>query len=162
MATLTDDVKAFIVQALACFDTPSQVADAVKAEYGIIVTRQQCEAYDPNKKIGKGLSAKWKALSEETRKRFLEDASQIPIANQTFRLRTLDRMLQRVEKQGNLALAAQLLEQASKEVGGAFTNKRELTGKDGAPIQTESKATLDVSGLTAEQLRAIASIKLNG
>ncbi len=34
MATLTDDVKAFIVQALACFDTPSQVVDAVKEEGG--------------------------------------------------------------------------------------------------------------------------------
>lgn len=46
-------------------------------------------------------------------------------------------MLDKVEKQGNTALAAQLLEQAAKESGGAFTNKHRLehTGKDGAPIE---------------------------
>lgn len=39
-------------------------------------------------------------------------------------------------------------------------SERELTGADGGPIQTENK--LDLSGLTTEQVRAIASIKLNG
>jgi hypothetical protein len=34
MATLTDEVKVFIVQALACFDSPSQVAQAVKDQFG--------------------------------------------------------------------------------------------------------------------------------
>src|SRR3954452_10970604 len=44
---LTDDVKTFIVRTLAAFDTPSQVARLVKAEYGIDVSRQQVEVYDP-------------------------------------------------------------------------------------------------------------------
>lgn len=39
-------------------------------------------------------------------------------------------------------------------------HETELTGKDGGPIQTESK--LDVSGLTDEQLRALASIRIPG
>lgn len=30
MATLKGEVKAFIVQSLACFDTPSQVVESVK------------------------------------------------------------------------------------------------------------------------------------
>ncbi|WP_122394290.1 DUF2280 domain-containing protein, partial [Pseudomonas amygdali] len=30
MAAITPEIKTFIVQALACFDTPSQVAEAVK------------------------------------------------------------------------------------------------------------------------------------
>lgn len=34
MAALCDDVKRFVVQALACYDTPSQVAEAVKAGQG--------------------------------------------------------------------------------------------------------------------------------
>ena len=46
MAALNSEVKGFIVQALACFDTPSQVAAAVREEFGIEVTRQQCEAQD--------------------------------------------------------------------------------------------------------------------
>ena len=37
---LPDEVKAFVVQALACFDTPSEVAKAVKEEFGLVVSRQ--------------------------------------------------------------------------------------------------------------------------
>jgi hypothetical protein len=47
MAALKDEVKRFIVQSLACFDTPSQVAQAVKDTFGLEVSRQQCEFYDP-------------------------------------------------------------------------------------------------------------------
>jgi hypothetical protein len=106
----------------------------VKEEFGIEVTRQQVSAYDPNRRIAKDLSAKWRAVFDETRKKFLDDVSTIPIANQAFRLRALNRMYDRVQGQGNMALAAQLIEQAAKESGGAFTNRREMTGKDGAPL----------------------------
>ena len=43
MAALKSEVKSFIVQALACFDTPSQVAEAVKNEFGVVLSRQQVE-----------------------------------------------------------------------------------------------------------------------
>ena len=43
MAALKGEVKAFIVQSLACFDTPSQVVDAVKKEFGITIPRHQFE-----------------------------------------------------------------------------------------------------------------------
>jgi hypothetical protein len=49
MAALRSEVKAFIVQALACFDTPSQVVEAVLKEFNVVVTRQQCESHDPTK-----------------------------------------------------------------------------------------------------------------
>jgi hypothetical protein len=35
MAALKPDVKAFIVQMLACFDSPSQLVEAVQKEFGI-------------------------------------------------------------------------------------------------------------------------------
>lgn len=129
MAALTDDVRAFIVRALACYDTPSQVAAAVKEEFGLEIMRQQVAAYDPTKATSKkGLAPKWIALFEATRKKFLEDVSQIPIANQATRLRVLDRLLRQAEANRNAPLAAQLLEQAAKEVGGAYTDRRRLIG----------------------------------
>jgi hypothetical protein len=134
MATLNDDVKRFIVQAIACYDTPQQIVEVVKEEFGIVVSRPQVQTYDPEKAQGKALSKKWRDLFAETRKKFLDDASSIPIANQTFRLRALNRMYARAERQGNVVVAAQIIEQAAKEVGGAFTNRRELTGKDGGPV----------------------------
>lgn len=126
MAELTEDQKLFIVHALACFDTPTQVATAVKEEFGIEVSRQQVARYDPTKEAGRDVSKKMRAVFEETRKSFLGDISQIPIANQSYRLRVLQRTLDKVDKQGNTAMVSQLLEQAAKESGGAFTNKTKL------------------------------------
>lgn len=151
MAALTDDVKLFVVQALACYDTPTQVAHAVKAEYGLVVSPQQCEAYDPAKRCAAKLSKKWRDIFAETRKNFLENTSTIPIANRAVRLRILQRMIENAEKSKNIALAAQLIEQAAKESGGVYTNKQkvELTGKDGQPVQAVN--------MNQEQFKEIAS-----
>ncbi|WP_321374367.1 DUF2280 domain-containing protein [Pseudomonas extremaustralis] len=133
MAALQNDVKAFIVQALACFDTPSQVVESVQKEYGVTITRQQVETHDPTKTSGKCLAKRWVTLFEDTRKRFRDDTADIPIANRAFRLRALGRMAERAESVKNLALAAQLLEQAAKEAGGTYTNKQQvdLSSTDG-------------------------------
>lgn len=124
MAVLRSEVKAFIVQALACFDTPSQVVASVKTEFGIEITRQQCESHDPTKFAGRGLGSKWAELFHEARKRFREETADIPIANRAFRLRTLGRMAEKAENMKNMALTAQLLEQAAKEVGDVYVNRR--------------------------------------
>jgi len=145
MAALQNDVKAFIVQALACFDTPSQVVEAVQKEYGITVTRQQVETHDPTKTSGKGLAAKWQILFHDTRKRFREETAEIPIANRAFRLRALNRFVERAETTKNIGLALQILEQAAKEMGSAYSNKHKLehSGPGGGPVQSISTVTSD-------------------
>ena len=124
MAVLKNEVKSFIVQALACFDTPSQVVEAVKNEYGVVVSRQQVETHDPTKSAGKGLAIRWQTLFHDTRKRFREETADIPIANRAYRLRGLGRMAEKAENMRNLALTAQLYEQAAKEVGDIYVNRR--------------------------------------
>jgi len=124
MAVLRSEVKAFIVQALACFDTPSQVAGSVKTEFGITITRQQVESHDPTKYAGQRLAKKWADLFHEARKRFREETADIPIANRAYRLRTLGRMAEKAENMKNMALTAQLLEQAAKEVGDVYVNRQ--------------------------------------
>lgn len=136
--TLRPDIQTYIVQALACFDAPSVVAADVKREFGIEITRQNVEVYDPNKRSAKNLAAKWKVLFEETRKAFLEDTSRIGISHRAVRLRALHRMAEKAEGMSNLALAAQLHKQAAEEVGGSFTNRRELTGKDGKDLPAQT------------------------
>lgn len=123
MAALKDEVKAFIVQALACFDTPSQVCQAVKEQYGIEVSRQLCERYDPTKYSGRDLGQKWKTFFEECRKRFREETVDIPIANRAFRLRAMNRFVERAESMKNIGLALQILEQAAKETGDIYVNR---------------------------------------
>jgi len=139
---LAPEVQTYIVQALACFDSPKTVADAVKAEFGVVITRQLVETYDPNKKASSGLAAKWVSLFEETRKAFLEDTSKIAISHRAVRLRALQRMAEKAETMGNIALAAQLFEQAAKEAGDSYTNRRELTGKNGAPLPAAAPAVV--------------------
>lgn len=146
MAVLRSEVKAFIVQALACFDTPSQVVASVKTEFGIEITRQQCESHDPTKFAGRGLGGKWVELFYEARKRFREETSDIPIANRAFRLRTLGRMAEKAESMKNMALTAQLLEQAAKEVGDVYVNRR---------LEPEKPL-----GSQADQPHAVAEYKL--
>lgn len=124
MATLTDDVKTALVRALACFDTPSQAADAVNQEFGVKITRQQAAKYDPTKTGGGNLSQKLRALFYATREAFLKEAAGIPIAQASYRLRVLQRTLERAEGRGNAVLVLQVLEQAAKETGGAYVARR--------------------------------------
>ena len=134
MAALQNDVKAFIVQALACFDTPSQVVEAVQKEYGISVTRQQVETHDPTKTSGKGLGKRWVTMFEDARKRFREETAEIPIANRAFRLRAMNRFVERAETMKNIGLAMQILEQAAKEVGDVYVNRNRKDEPDDEPV----------------------------
>lgn len=76
MATLSEDAKLHIVQALACFDTPTQVVESVKEEFGIDVLRNQVAQYDPTKVSGKSLSKKWRTIFDDTRRRFRESVAE--------------------------------------------------------------------------------------
>ncbi|BAV74193.1 phage protein [Pseudomonas chlororaphis subsp. aurantiaca] len=133
MAALNNEVKGFIVQALACFDTPSQVAAAVRDEFAIEVTRQQCEAHDPTKRAGRDLAKKWVVLFNDTRKRFREETAEIPIANRAFRLRAMNRFVEKAETMKNIGLAMQILEQAAKEVGDVYVNRQRKDEPDDEP-----------------------------
>lgn len=163
MAKLSEEHKVFVVQRLAMFDTPSQVVEAVKEEYGIEIPRQQVQSYDPT--VGPKPAKKWIALFEATRESFLDSASQIPIANRSVRLRRLERMAVAAEGRKNYALAAQLLEQAAKEVGEAYTNTRNIKHSGGVvggvlavpvPISDEQWA-VTASSQQAELLKRPAS-----
>jgi hypothetical protein len=147
MPILTDPMKLALVQALACYDTPTQAAEAVAQEFGVKVDRAQVAKYDPTKPNGKNLSAKLRAIFTATREAFLKTTSEIPISQQAYRLRVLQRQLIRAEGQGNTAMVSQLLEQAAKEVGGGFTNRRELSGPGGGPIAAHTTT------VTPEQLQ---------
>ncbi|MDG6423735.1 hypothetical protein QIT82_gp68 [Pseudomonas phage psageK9] len=124
MAALSSEVKAFIVQALACFDTPSQVAEAVKREFNIEVSRQQVESHDPTKRCSKTLAKRWVDMFHDARERFRHQAIDIPIANRAYRLRAMGRIIEKAESMKNLSLALQVLEQAAKETGDAYVNRR--------------------------------------
>ena len=158
MAALKEPVKIFIVQSLACFETPQQVADAVEEIYKIKIDRKQCHSYDPTKYAGRNLSKKLKDLFEQTRKEFRENIDDIAIANKAFRLRELQKMYEDSGK--NKRAKQNLLKQAFQETDGRVI-KQEITGPDGGPIQQETKSTHqftpdELNGLSAQELSRLA------
>ena len=122
---LSDEVKLFIVQSVARFDSPASVAEAVNLEFGITISRQQVEKYDPTKRAGAGLSEKHKTLFSATREAFIKDRVSIGWSHRATRLRVIQRIGERAEAAGNLSLALQAAEQAAKEEGNVYTNRRE-------------------------------------
>ena len=149
MATLKEPVKIFIVQSLACRDTPQEVADAVKQEFGIQIERQQVAAYDPTKSRGKDLSKKFVELFHKTRADFDAGLIDIPIANKHYRLKQYQKQLERNAK--NTVMSLKILEQAAKDCGGQFTNKQEITGAGGGPIETINQNVSTESYLKARE-----------
>src|SRR5689334_12474815 len=124
-------LKREIVQRLARFETPGQVVKAINVDRGVNLTPQRVQFYDPTSKNGAALSEELKALFHETREKAKQDLDGVGSYHKAIRLRRLDEMIGKAIDIGNMALAAQLLEQAAKESGGAYTNKHqhELTGK---------------------------------
>ncbi|MDG9785870.1 DUF2280 domain-containing protein [Acinetobacter johnsonii] len=149
MAALKEPVKIFIVQSLACRDTPQEVAEQVLQEFGVKVDRKQVQSYDPTKAAGKNLSKKFVELFDKTRADFDAGLIDIPIAQKHYRLKQYQKQLERNAK--NTVMSLKILEQAAKDVGGQFTNRQEITGKDGKPIETVNSSVPTESYLKARE-----------
>lgn len=131
MADLTDEQKTFIVQCLACFDSPSEVAALVKEEWNVEVTRQQVRHYNP---LQVECAPKWAALFHVTREAFLKDQAAIGIAQKSYRLKVLQDVLHRALAKRNYPMVLEALEKAAKDCGGAYTNARQISGSLGLGI----------------------------
>jgi hypothetical protein len=123
MPTLTDEIKTFIVKGLACYDSPSQVAEAVKANFDVEITRQHVYAYDPN--ASQHMAPRWRDLYAATRQALLREHAEIGIAHRAVRLRRLDRLACRSER-NNVITALKCLEMAAKECGGIYENRKPI------------------------------------
>lgn len=132
MATLKEPVKIFIIQSLACRDTPQEVADLVKQEFDLTLDRSQVALYDPTKRRGKNLSKKYVQLFEKTRQDFDAGLIDIPIANKFYRLKEIQKMYDNSGK--NKVAKQKLLKLAHQETDGR-TIRQEHTGKDGADLE---------------------------
>ena len=120
---LTKDIQIYIVQQLAMYEKPQVVVGLVKEFFNKEISLNAVIYYRGD---NPDLPTEWKDLFDLTRKNFLETVSDIPIANKSFRLRELDRLYhnQKNSKLENPIEARATLEQAAKESGDAFTNKR--------------------------------------
>lgn len=92
------------------------------------------------------------------------------LAAQKRREETLDDILNELDENRRVALSAETPQASAATAAtlgkakllGFMVDKSEVTGKDGAPLQHQVTQSIDLSNLTEDQLRAIASIKING
>jgi hypothetical protein len=123
MANLNERVKIYIIQLLACYEAPSEVALAVKEEFGIKIERSHVQRYDPTKVAGINLSKKFRVIFDETRAEFLAEIRKVPIAHKAYRLQSLQCLLNKYKQNGNYTQMLSTLEQAAKEEGGFYYKK---------------------------------------
>lgn len=156
MNKIGEDVKAYIVEGLASYKTPSEMVEAVKLEFDTEVSRQQVAAYDPTKAQGKRLSAELTKLFHMKRKSYNRDLSGIPLASVAFRLETLTTMMQYAILKKNMPLAASLIEQAAKEMGGIYINGNQLKQYSGE--DEDDNDGLDLENMSDDDLKEILEI----
>lgn len=162
--TLSEDVQLFIVGELAMFRSPSQVAESVKEEFGIQITRQLAESYNPERRAGSSVSEKLREVFYATRRRFLRRLTDRPMYHQAYRLAELHRQYLRADAAGNTVEARAALEQAAKEVGGLYTNRRvfEVSSLNAAReafriMLDEFRPQIEQGSVTTEQLAEIVA-----
>jgi hypothetical protein len=127
MAELTDEQKHFIVQAHAQFKRSPEIIADMRDEFEVVVSKQQVAQYNPQRKSFDA-GDRWRQVFDAYRKAYMEEITSHDIASPAYRIGMLDRMAKKAERMGNIKLAADLAEQAAKEVGGAFTNERKVSG----------------------------------
>ncbi|RYG34930.1 DUF2280 domain-containing protein [bacterium] len=153
---LKKDEKLFLITRLACFGTPSDVATEFAEIFGQAIDRRSVWIYDAASPANRArLSEELVEVFDQTRAKFQAEVESIPIANKAYRLAQLQKLYDMAKAYGNVKQSAAMLEQGAKEVGGAFTNRTELTGKDGAPIAVKTEASpVDISKLNKDELAA--------
>jgi hypothetical protein len=157
---LTPEMQAFIVRSLACYDIPSVVARELLRRYGCVMKTADIVRYDPTTAAAqqRGLAKKWVDLFHMTRDEFTKGIGRIDVAHRATRLRMLSRAARHYEERESFMAMAELLEQIAKECGDAYTNRRELTGKGGAPL--EAPVTINFNALTLEELERLEALAI--
>lgn len=160
MPQLTKEQKTFVVTRLARFDAPADVREELRERYGIDVPPSHLARYNPENAAAKELGAKWRTLFERTREEFLGAAAPVPGAHKAVRVKELWEMARRARQRGSFRLAAQLLEQIAKEMGGAYTNRHAVevnaTGRrlgEAAAALADSMEPAELAALYFERIR---------
>jgi hypothetical protein len=157
MATLNEEHKRFIVFEFAAFRTGGQVVESLKTEYGVNASLHQVLYYHPEKTTGRKskLARKWKEFFAEARSQYVAGVASVGISHARYRQELRQLLLDREIANGlrNKGLVIEILETGAKEAGGAYTNRRELTGKGGGPVETV--------GLTLEDWKKQAAVALS-
>lgn len=151
---LDDKHKTWLVIRWAAYGRGDEVRREFGEEFGFSPPAGVLRKYnlsgmseDQCKKLGKH---KWFDLFTRSRNEFEASIKDIPVANATYRVKRLDEMFHHYFDRKAFTAAAKMLEQAAKETGGAFTNRREVDGQIKHDLTVE-EVPMDVKRSTVAQ-----------
>lgn len=162
---LSDKHRAYIVQRLACYDWPTEIANDL-AQQGVEITRQAVQHYDPTAShTGRTrLAKKWQDLFWECRKAYIRQVEdKVPEANKAVRIKYLAHAAREFKARKNYIGMEKMLESIAKEMGNVHSNKRELahTGKDGGPIEYADVSDAELDQRLGDMLTALGVSVVN-
>lgn len=156
---LTPEMQIFVIQQLAIFERPETVKQKLFEVFNMEVALPAIFHYQIT---SPKFPEKWRELFTKTRESFLTNINEIPIANKAFRLKELNKIYDKEasSKLQNTVAMRETLEHAAKESGDAFTNRREISGANGNPIETTSTVIIQgVEGNNAPLLDNVSFVK---
>ena len=120
---LTDRLKDYVIERLAGFDSPVAIVKGLKEEFGITITRQTIESYDPTR--GRKPAKRYREQFFAIRHEILEGKATRVATRKGVRLRWLENMAIHAMAQRDYALADRLLGSIAREVGDRRPNEAE-------------------------------------
>ncbi len=146
MARLAPDTKVVIIQCLARFMTVTETQEHLSTVLGIDCTASHLSYYQPTGSQSAKLDQRWKDLFRTERQRYIAELSDSPMSHQRYRLDSILRLARKAEAKGEYDVALKAYEQASKEVGGIFTNLRKIESRN------PKRALAELLGLSPDEL----------
>jgi hypothetical protein len=116
---LTDEHKIYIVRRLAAYDSLIVIARGLKQDFGITVTIQLIQNYNPERVSGQNLSQRWRDLFSGARKAYLAGTEDIGAKHPPIRIRWRGEMAMEMWGAGQHAVANDILDSIVKEGDGA-------------------------------------------
>jgi hypothetical protein len=116
MAILSPQQKQFVVEQLAAFGTPSEVAKGLLEQFGVTVAPHVVAAYDPTRRAGQRCPALWKRRFLEAREDMIHGKPSA-LASRSVRLQQREKMFRRAMEQEDFLLANRILDSIAREIG---------------------------------------------
>jgi hypothetical protein len=118
MAALSDTERLQIVQRLARYESPTEVAEWASEAFEKDIGRQQVRHYDPTRCDQTG--ERWAKEFEETRDQYLQNERRVAIAQKMWRLRQYQEIAEDEDVEPETRMKA--LKQAAEDAGGEYSN----------------------------------------
>jgi len=121
---LTDLQKIYVVRRLAAYDRPREIAQSLARDFGVTITVNAIESYNPCLSAGRHLAQRWRALFAQAREDYLKSTAEIGVTQKAVRIRRRDRLALMAEEAGQFKAASDILDAIARDVGDNLDPRR--------------------------------------